>query len=186
MARTERQRPDHANGGRCRAVPRCPTTTVPHLTEVSSPPHPTLRLGCRIAISTKSPIGSLGRVGNAQRAAVSEAAALFRGLGHDVVERAPDSEPSPRADASQPESTSGASTTTFATMAHPERLKRRTRSMAWAGGHISNRRIAGGTLGGGHDFPRASTPSSTTSTSSSRPPPRWALPGSARSRDAEL
>ena len=44
----------------------------------------------RIAVSTNSPLGILGRVGTAQQAAVTEAAALLRELGHDVVERAPD------------------------------------------------------------------------------------------------
>ena len=95
----------------------------------------------RIAVSTKSPLGILGRVGAAQRAAVTEAAALLRELGHDVIERAPD----------YAALRSGWHVTArylrgihddVATMAHPERLERRSRSMARAGGRISDERIA--------------------------------------------
>jgi len=95
----------------------------------------------RIAVSTNSPLGNLGRVGAAQRAAVTEVAALLRELGHHVVERAPD----------YATLRSGWHVTArylrgihddVATMAHPERLERRSRSMARAGGHISDERIA--------------------------------------------
>ena len=95
----------------------------------------------RIAISTNSPIGILGRVGEAQKAAVSEAAALLRGLGHDVVERAPDYGTLSAGGHIAARYLRGIHDD-VATMAHPERLERRTRSMAWAGGRISNRRIA--------------------------------------------
>lgn len=44
----------------------------------------------RIAISTKSPLGPVARVGRDQRRAVDEAGALLRALGHEVVERDPD------------------------------------------------------------------------------------------------
>jgi amidase len=66
---------------------------------------------------------------------------LLRELGHDVVERAPDFAAM----------SSGWHITArylrgihddVATMAHPERLERRSRAMARAGGRISNRRIA--------------------------------------------
>jgi amidase len=95
----------------------------------------------RIAFSTKSPLGLIARVGKAQQAAVREAAALLCSLGHDVVERAPDY------------AAMSAGWNVMARflrgihddvemMAHPERLEPRTRSMARAGGRISDRRIA--------------------------------------------
>jgi amidase len=95
----------------------------------------------RIAVSTKSPLGLAARVGKAQRAAVSEAADVLRELGHDVVERAPDYLPL----------RSGWNVTAryvrgvhddVATTPHPERLERRTRTMARAGGRLSDRRVA--------------------------------------------
>ena len=95
----------------------------------------------RIAISTKSPIGILGRVGSAQHAAVSEAAALLRELGHDVVERALDYATLSAGGHIAARYLRGIHDD-VATMAYPERLERRTRSMARAGGRISNRRIA--------------------------------------------
>jgi amidase len=95
----------------------------------------------RIAFSTKSPLGLAARVGTAQRAAVSEAVSLLRSFGHDVVERAPDY------------AAMSAGWNVMArylrgiyddvtTMPHPERLEPRTRSMARAGGRISDQRIA--------------------------------------------
>lgn len=44
----------------------------------------------RIALSTKVPPPLVARVGKPQRAAVDEAGALLRGLGHDVIVRDPD------------------------------------------------------------------------------------------------
>jgi amidase len=95
----------------------------------------------RIAISTKIPPGLIARVGKAQRAAVTEATALLRELGHEVVERDPD----------YPAMAGGLNVVArylrgihddVATMAHPERLEARTRAMARAGGLVSERRIA--------------------------------------------
>lgn len=95
----------------------------------------------RIAVSTNSPLGILGRVGIAQQAAVTEAADLLRQLGHDVVEQTPD----------YATLRSGWHVTArylrgihddVATMAHPERLERRSRVMARAGRCISDKRIA--------------------------------------------
>jgi amidase len=95
----------------------------------------------RIAVSTRSPLGLAARVGKAQRAAVSEAADLLRELGHEVVERGPDYSPL----------RSGWNVTAryvrgvhddVATMPHPDRLERRTRTMARTGGRISDRRMA--------------------------------------------
>src|SRR5882762_3231259 len=48
----------------------------------------------RIALSTKVPPPLTARVGKAQRAAVDEAGALLRELGHDVIARDPDYPPS--------------------------------------------------------------------------------------------
>ncbi|MDQ3145780.1 MAG: amidase [Actinomycetota bacterium] len=95
----------------------------------------------RIAISAKSPLGVVARVGKAQRNAVTEAGALLRALGHDVDERAPD----------YAAMSAGWNVTArylrgihddVATLGHPELLERRTRSMARAGARISDRRIA--------------------------------------------
>lgn len=95
----------------------------------------------RIAFSTKSPLGLLARVGNAQQAAVTEAVTLLRSLGHDVVGRAPD----------YAALSAGWNVTArylrgiaddVATMPHPEQLEARTRSMARAGRLISDERIA--------------------------------------------
>ena len=95
----------------------------------------------RVAISTKIPPGLVARVGDAQRAAVVEAATLLRELGHDVFERDPD----------YPALAAGWNVMVrflrgihddVATMPHPELLEARTRSMARAGGFVSDRRIA--------------------------------------------
>jgi amidase len=95
----------------------------------------------RIAMSTKIPPGLVARVGKAQRAAVEEATALLRSLGHDVVERDPD----------YPVTAGGGQVMTrylrgirddVATMPHPERLEARTRGMARLGALISDGRIA--------------------------------------------
>lgn len=117
------------------------TTTLPAPVGgfVAAAARPSARL--RIAVSTRSPLGLVARVGTAQRAAVTQAAALLRELGHDVVERAPD----------YAAMSAGWHVTAryvrgihddVAMMAHPERLEPRTRSMARAGGRISDRRIA--------------------------------------------
>lgn len=90
--------------------------------------------GLRIAVSTKLPTWVVGRVDPGWRCAVAETADLLSGLGHEVVERDPDYgfEAMPAGllrylrgihdDA--------------ASMAHPQRLERRTRSMARIGGLI--------------------------------------------------
>ena len=95
----------------------------------------------RIAFSAKSPLGPLARVGWAQRAAVREAATLLRSLGHDLVERAPDYAVMSAGWNVMARYLRGIHDD-VATMAHPERLEPRTRSMARAGGRISDRRIA--------------------------------------------
>ena len=93
----------------------------------------------RIAISTKTPPGIVAPVGEAQLEAVVDAAKVLRDLGHEVVDQDPDY------------SVAGGMNVMarylrgihddVATMAHPERLEARTRSMARAGGYISDRRI---------------------------------------------
>jgi amidase len=114
------------------------TTPLPDGGFVAAAARPPVRL--RIAFSTKSPLGLAARVGIAQQAAVTEAVALLRSLGHDVVERSPD----------YAAMSAGWNVTArylrgiyddVATMPHPERLEPRTRSMARAGGRISDYRI---------------------------------------------
>ncbi|BBY82537.1 amidase [Mycolicibacterium pulveris] len=93
----------------------------------------------RIALSTKVPPPLVARVGKPQRAAVDEAGALLRELGHDVIVRDPDY---PR--------TAIAHTLSryfrgvydeVQTLRHPERLEARTRSFARIGGLISEQRM---------------------------------------------
>ncbi|OBA87474.1 amidase [Mycolicibacterium mucogenicum] len=94
----------------------------------------------RIALSTKVPPLVTARVGAAQRAAVEQAGALLRELGHDVVHRDPDY---PRAAVyghALPRYFRGVYDDVSA-LPHPERLDRRTRAFARIGGLISPRRI---------------------------------------------
>jgi len=94
----------------------------------------------RIALSTKVPPLVMARVGAAQRAAVEQAGALLRELGHDVVHRDPDY---PRAAVyghALPRYFRGVYDDVSA-LPHPERLDRRTRAFARIGGLISPRRI---------------------------------------------
>jgi amidase len=94
----------------------------------------------RIATTTRSPLGLVSRVGKAQSAAVIEAGALLRELGHEVVERNPDYPP-----------LSGGWNITARylrgihddvdTMPRYDLLEPRTRRMARAGGLISDRHI---------------------------------------------
>ena len=93
----------------------------------------------RIAISCKSPLGRFAPVGQDQRRAVSEAAELLRGLGHDVVPRSPNYAV-----------LSGGWNVTLrylrgvhddlATMTHPELVEPRTRRIARAGSLVSDQR----------------------------------------------
>jgi amidase len=94
----------------------------------------------RIAFSTKSPLGPAARVGRAQQAALIEAVALLRLLGHDVVEHRPD----------YAAVSAGWNVTArylrgiyddVKSMPRPELLEARTRSMARAGSRISDGRI---------------------------------------------
>ena len=115
------------------------TTPVPDGGFVAAAARTPVRL--RIAFSTKSPLGLAARVGTAQQAAVTEAVALLRSLGHDVVERAPDYAAMSAGWNVTARYLRGISDD-VATMPHPERLEPRTRSMARAGRLISDERIA--------------------------------------------
>jgi amidase len=94
----------------------------------------------RIALSTKVPPPLMARVGKAQRAAVDEAGALLRELGHDVMERDPDYPPNAVAHALS-RYFRGVYDDVKA-LPHPERLDARTRSFARIGGLLSERRMA--------------------------------------------
>jgi amidase len=85
----------------------------------------------RIALSTKVPPPLMARVGKAQRAAVDEAGALLRELGHDVVERDPDYPPNAVAQALS-RYFRGVYDDVQA-LPYPERLDARTRSFARIG-----------------------------------------------------
>jgi amidase len=94
----------------------------------------------RIALSTKVPPPLMARVGKAQRAAVDEAGALLRDLGHEVIERDPDYPPNAVAHALS-RYFRGVYDDVKA-LPHPERLDSRTRAFARIGGLISERRMA--------------------------------------------
>jgi amidase len=94
----------------------------------------------RIALSTKVPPPLMARVGKAQRAAVDEAGALLRDLGHEVIERDPDYPPNAVAHVLS-RYFRGVYDDVKA-LPHPERLDSRTRAFARIGGLISERRMA--------------------------------------------
>jgi len=94
----------------------------------------------RIALSTKVPPPLRARVGKAQRAAMDEAGTLLRELGHDVVTRDPDYPPSGVYGQALPRYFRGAHDDAKS-LAHPERLDRRTRAFARIGGLFSDRRM---------------------------------------------
>ena len=117
----------------------------------------------RIALSTKVPPPLTARVGAAQRAAVDEAGALLRELGHEVFVRDPDY-PAGAVYGKRCRGTSAVSTTTCATLPHQDRLETRTRAFARIGGLISDRRMAAIRAAEG-ELARRVGRSSTTSTS---------------------
>jgi amidase len=93
----------------------------------------------RIALSTKVPPPLTARVGRAQRAAVEEACALLRDLGHQVITRDPDYPP-----AGVVHGLSRYFRGAYddvKTLPHPERLEARTRAFARIGGLISDQRM---------------------------------------------
>ncbi|MGB8406177.1 MAG: amidase [Mycobacterium sp.] len=94
----------------------------------------------RIALSTKVPPLVTARTGAAQRAALQQAGALLRELGHDVIERDPDYPTSAVYGHGLPRYFRGVYDDVSA-LPHPERLDRRTRTFARIGGLLSQRRI---------------------------------------------
>ena len=115
------------------------TLPVPDGGFVGAAARPPARL--RIAVSAKVPPPLVARVGGAQRAALREAAALLRDLGHDVVERDPDYPPSATVMGLLPRYMRGARDELRA-MHRPDRVEARTRGMARLGSLFSDRRMA--------------------------------------------
>ena len=94
----------------------------------------------RIALSTKVPPPFAARIGKAQRAAVQQAGALLRELGHEVITRDPDYPLSGVYGQALPRYFRGVYDD-VKTLPHPERLERRSRGFARIGGLLSDRRI---------------------------------------------
>lgn len=95
----------------------------------------------RIALSTKVPPPMTARVERSQWAAVDEAGALLRELGHDVILRDPDYPAGAVYGHLLPRYFRGVYDD-MRTLPHPERLEKRTRALARIGGLISERRMA--------------------------------------------
>jgi amidase len=95
----------------------------------------------RIALSTKAPPPVPVRLGGAHRAAVAEAGTLMRELGHEVIERDPDYPAAATLLSFLPRYLRGIRDDA-ASLARPECLEARTRSMVRFGALISDRRIA--------------------------------------------
>jgi amidase len=95
----------------------------------------------RIALSTKVPPPVVARLGKAQRAAVHEAGALLRELGHDVIIRDPDYPVAATVAGFLPRYLRGIHDD-MKTMPRPECLEARTLGMARLGGLFSDRRMA--------------------------------------------
>ncbi|GAB3241933.1 amidase [Mycolicibacterium hippocampi] len=94
----------------------------------------------RIAVSNKVPPPLLARVGPQQRAAVVEATALLRDLGHQVVVRDPDYPPAAVYAQALPRYFRGVHDD-VRTLPRPERLDPRTRAFARLGALVSDRRL---------------------------------------------
>jgi amidase len=95
----------------------------------------------RIALSTKAPTPLPIRLGKAQHAAVADAGALLRDLGHHVITRDPDYPPAAINRDYLPRYFRGIRDD-VRTLPHPERLEARTRAMARVGVLFSERRVA--------------------------------------------
>jgi amidase len=95
----------------------------------------------RIALSTKVPPPLIATVGKEQRAAVEEAGALLRDLGHDVVVRDPDYPPAAVYANFLPRYFRGIYED-VRKLPHQDRLEKRTRNMARIGSLLSERRMA--------------------------------------------
>jgi amidase len=94
----------------------------------------------RIALSTKVPPPLTARMGKAQRAAVDEAGALLRELGHNVISRDPDYPLSAVFGQALPRYFRGAYDD-VKSLPRPGRLEARTRGFARIGRLISDRRM---------------------------------------------
>lgn len=94
----------------------------------------------RIALSTKVPTPLPTKVGKQQLAAVGQAGALLRDLGHEVITRDPVYPPTLYSNY-LPRYLRGICDDADA-QAHPERLEGRTRNLARAGSFFSDRRMA--------------------------------------------
>jgi amidase len=95
----------------------------------------------RIGLSTKVPPPLIAKVGKEQRAAVDEAGALLRNLGHDVVVRDPDYPAAAVYANFLPRYFRGIYDD-VRKLPHQDRLEKRTRSMARVGSLLSERRMA--------------------------------------------
>jgi amidase len=95
----------------------------------------------RIALSTKVPPPLVANIGKQQRAAVDEASALLRELGHDVVVRDPDYPPAAIYANYLPRYFRGIYDD-VRSLPHQDRLEKRTRSIARIGSLFSDRRMA--------------------------------------------
>ena len=95
----------------------------------------------RIALSTKVPPPLMAKVGKEQRAAVDQAGALLRDLGHDVVVRDPDYPPAAVYANFLPRYFRGIYDD-VRKLPHQDRLEKRTRDMARIGSLLSERRMA--------------------------------------------
>ena len=95
----------------------------------------------RIAVSVKVPPLITARVGSSQLAAVRDAAALLRELGHHVVDREFDYPATAAMTNAIPRYFRGVHDEARA-LPHPERLEPRTRTFARIGGLVSDRRLA--------------------------------------------
>ena len=94
----------------------------------------------RIALSTKVPTPLPTRVGKQQLAAVDQAGALLRDLGHEVITRDPEYPLTMLYSNYLPRYLRGISDDADA-QAHPERLEARTRNLARLGSFFSDRRM---------------------------------------------
>ncbi len=94
----------------------------------------------RIALSTKVPIPVPVRVGKAELTAVEQAGALLRDLGHDVITADPEYPVSAILTNYLPRYLRGICDDADS-LAHPERLERRTRNLARLGSFFSDRRM---------------------------------------------
>jgi len=94
----------------------------------------------RIALSTKIPPPLVANCGKEQRAAVDQAGALLRELGHDVVVHDPDYPPAAIYANYLPRYFRGIYNDVRA-LPHQDRLEKRTRNMARIGSLLSDRRM---------------------------------------------